>query len=88
MPSSPNYKRDIKQETKTSKARGEYPDTLARNRNRKEAVKKGVVHTGDGKDLDHKVPLSKGGAEGLANTRVVSAHKNRSYKRNPDGSMK
>ena len=88
MPSPPGYKRDIKQEEKTAKARGEYPKQLARNRNRKEAMKDGLVHTGDGKDLDHKVPLSKGGAQGMGNVRVVPAHKNRAYKRNPDGSMK
>lgn len=88
MPSSPNYVRDLTQEQKTAKDRGEYPKTLARNRNRKEAMKKGIVHTGDGKDLAHKVALSKGGALGLKNTKVQSASANRSFKRNPDGSMK
>ena len=88
MPSSKGYKRDFQQEAKTSKARGQYDDTLARNRNRKEATKKGLVHTGDGKDLDHKIPLSKGGAKGLSNVRVTTDNANRSYPRNPDGSMK
>lgn len=88
MPSSPGYKRDLKQEAKTAKARGEYPKQLARNRNRKEAVREGIVSPNDGKDLDHKQPLSKGGALGMGNVRVRSAHANRAFPRNKDGSMK
>jgi hypothetical protein len=55
---------------------------------RRLAMKKGLVKPNDGKDLDHKVALMKGGANTLANTRVVSASDNRSFPRNPDGSMK
>ena len=89
MPSSPGYVRDIAQETKTSNARGEKPKRAARNRARRLLEKKGMVHKGDGKDVDHKQPLSKGGAQTApGNLRVVSAHKNRSFPRKPDGSMK
>ena len=42
----------------------------------------------DGKDIDHKTPLSKGGTTVRGNLAVKSASANRSYKRNPDGSMK
>jgi hypothetical protein len=49
---------------------------------------KGLVKKGDGKDVDHKVPLSKGGTNAKGNTRVVDAGKNRSFSRNADGSLK
>lgn len=89
MPSSPNYKRDIQRETETSNARGEKPKRAARNRARRELMKLGMVKKGDGLEVDHIKPLSKGGAEtAKSNLRVVSAHTNRSFPRNPDGSMK
>lgn len=88
MPSSKNYKRDYKQEAKTAKARGEDEDDAARHRLRRKAVKEGVVETNDGKDLDHKVPLSKGGANTLSNSRPVAPSENRSFARNKDGSIK
>lgn len=50
--------------------------------------KAGKVHKGDGKDVDHKTPLSKGGGTGPGNLRVVPASENRSFKRNKDGSLK
>lgn len=89
MPSSPGYKRNYKEEKKTSDARGEKPKRAARDRARYEMTKLGMVHKGDGKDVDHKQMLSKGGApDARSNLRVESAHKNRSFPRNPDGSAK
>ena len=89
MPSSPNYVRDYAQEKKTSDARGEKPKRAARNRARLKAIKAGMIKPGSSMDIDHKKPLSKGGAAtSLSNLRAVSAHDNRSYARNPDGSMK
>ena len=55
---------------------------------RREANAAGITHKGDGKDLDHKKPLSKGGANTMANARVTSKGTNRSFARNADGSMK
>jgi 5-methylcytosine-specific restriction endonuclease McrA len=52
------------------------------------AVKAGKVKTGDGKDLDHKVPLSKGGSNKPSNLRVSTPSANRSFPRKKDGSMK
>jgi 5-methylcytosine-specific restriction endonuclease McrA len=89
MPSSPNYVRDYKQEKKTSDARGEKKKRNARDRARYELEKLGMVHKHDGKDVDHIKPLSEGGAETKReNLRVVSEHKNRSFPRKSDGSMK
>lgn len=51
-------------------------------------VKAGKAHKGDGKDVDHKTPLSKGGSNNASNLRVVSASSNRSFSRNKDGSLK
>jgi hypothetical protein len=92
MPSSPNYVRDIKQETKTAKARGEIGGHNAphakRMRARRLMVKKGLVKPNDGKDVDHATALSKGGSDGAGNLRIKSASDNRSFPRNKDGSMK
>lgn len=59
-----------------------------RNAARAKLAKKGKVHKGDGKDVDHAKPLSKGGGNSGGNLRVQSAHNNRSFKRNKDGSIK
>jgi hypothetical protein len=89
MPSSPNYVRDYAQEKRTSDARGEKAKRAARNRARYKAIKAGMIKPGDARDIDHKKPLSQGGAAtSLSNLRPVSAHDNRSYARNADGSMK
>ena len=59
-----------------------------RNKARRIMEREGVVHKGDGKDIDHKTPLSKGGTTVRSNLAVKSASANRSYKRNSDGSIK
>lgn len=59
-----------------------------RNAARREAERKGLVRKGDGKDIDHKTPISKGGGNHKSNLRAVPASQNRSFPRNPDGSMK
>lgn len=91
MPSSPNYVRDYKQEAKTAKARGEQGggsegDNAKRKRARRLALKLGMVKKGQ--DVDHKRALSKGGSNDKSNLRALSPSKNRSFKRNSDGSMK
>ena len=48
----------------------------ARNKARAMMEKEGLVHKGDGKDVDHKRPLSKGGATTKGNLRVKSAGAN------------
>lgn len=89
MPSSPNYVRDIPQEKRTAKKRGDIARDNLRKKARRLMVKKGLVRPNDGKDVDHKVALGKGGAAlNPKNLRVVSEHDNRSFPRNKDGSMK
>ena len=93
MPSSPGYRRDYRQEYKTAKSRGEVGtgpngDNAKRKRLRRAMEKAGKVHKGDGKDVDHKKALSKGGSNSPSNARVVSASNNRSFPRNSDGSMR
>ena len=89
MPYMTNGKRDYKKEY--AKYAGK-PDAIkARSERtvlRREANAKGITSKGDGKDLDHKKPLSKGGSNTLSNTRVTTKSANRSFARNADGSLK
>lgn len=84
MPSSPNYKRNYKQEQATATKRGEDKDRASRNKARRHAVKAGKVSKGDGKDVDHKKPLRSGGSTKDSNTRV----RNRSANRSDNGHRK
>jgi len=59
-----------------------------RNKARRMLEREGVVHKGDGMDVDHKKPLSKGGTTTRSNLRVEPASKNRSYKRTSKGAIK
>lgn len=93
MPSSPNYKRDIAQETRTAKRRGEIGGHNAphavRMRARRLMVKKGLVKPNDGMDVDHTKPLSKGGSgTAVSNLRVVTDNNNRSFPRTKKGALK
>ncbi len=87
MPSSKNYVRDYAQENKYKSSPEQIHARVVRNRNRQAALASGRVHKGDGKEIDHKTPLSKGGAEGGSNLRVVSASSNDSFKRNSKGAL-
>ena len=53
-------------------------ERAARNKVRRQALAKGTVKKGDGVDLDHKVPLRKGGSTDSKNVRKRSASANRS----------
>ena len=48
-----------------------------RNRNRRVMERAGRVKKGDGREVDHKKPMSKGGGNGRKNLRVVSRSVNR-----------
>ena len=77
--------RDYKQEYKTQVSRGEHDDRMERQRARRKMDSKGVDR--QGKDIAHVVALSKGGSN-KDGVKLVSPSKNRSFKRNKDGSMK
>lgn len=91
MPSSKDYKRDYKQEYKTAVERGEMvgPDSgsAQRKRARRFAEGMGMVKPNDGKDIDHRTPISKGGGNNPGNLQATPKGKNRSFKRKSDGSM-
>ena len=59
-----------------------------RNAARAEMEKKGVVSKGDGKDVDHKTPIAKGGGNGNGNLRAVPKSQNRSFARTKTAGMK
>ncbi len=59
-----------------------------RNQARYLMIKAGKAKKGDGKDIDHRVELSQGGANKLSNLKAVPASSNRSFKRNKDHSRK
>jgi len=77
--------RPYEKEYKQQKERGELPNRMERQRARRKLDKEGVDRTG--KDVAHVKALSKGGSN-KNGVRLESPHKNRSFKRNSDGSMK
>jgi len=89
MPYMTNGKRDYKKEYAKYHSRDEQiKNRTARTTARRQSNAAGTTSKGDGKDLDHRTPLSKGGSTAKSNLRVVSASSNRSFSRNSDGSMK
>lgn len=87
MPSSPNYKRNYKQERATETTQRKQ-FRAERNQARRIMVSEGAVTPGDGKDVGHIRSLSRGGRTTLANLAVQTPSENRSFQRNSDGSMK
>lgn len=84
-----NGKRDYKRENELYNSKPEQRKNRSeRTVSRNQAIAEGRVARGDGKDLDHIKPLSKGGSNSKSNTRVTSESSNRSFSRNADGSLK
>lgn len=67
-----------KQQRKYNSTAKAKKDRAARNKARAQAERDGRVSKGDGKDIDHKTPLRKGGSTEKGNTRVRSVSANRS----------
>jgi len=59
-----------------------------RNAARREMMSKGAVRKGDGMDIDHKTPISKGGGNTAGNLRAVGKSANRSFPRTKSGAMR
>ena len=83
-----NKPRNYKQEEKYEDSPEQVKNRVARNKARRDAIKSGKVSKGDGKEVDHVIPLSKGGTNTAKNLRVKSASANRSFSRNSDHSVK
>ena len=58
-----------------------------RNKARRLLEAAGLVSKGDGMDVDHKVPLDKGGSNVRSNLRVRSKSSNRSFRRTRTADM-
>lgn len=85
MPRNP---RDYKKERKYDGKPEVKKKRALRNQARRKLMKEGVVKKGDGKDVDHKKALAKGGSNKRSNLRAVPASKNRSFARTKKAKMK
>lgn len=90
-----NKPRPYKKEYKQQLARGESEARNARERARYAIDKTGVDKNGngkadrrEGKDIEHVVPLSKGGTNKKSNLRIETPAQNRSFSRNSDHTVK
>lgn len=72
----------IRKHTRTYGAREDQKKNRAkRNAARRKLMREGKVRKGDGKDVDHAVPLDKGGGNARSNLRVSTRKKNRGWRR-------
>lgn len=89
MPFMTNGKRDYKKQYEKYDGKDSVKkDRAKRNGARRIMEAEGKVSKGDGKDVDHKKPLSKGGSVKRNNLRVTSKSANRSFARKKNGAMK
>jgi len=80
-------KRDYKRENKLYNSK-HIAERSERTVLRRQSNKAGTTHKGDGLQIDHIKPLSKGGTSAKNNLRVEKASINESFSRNKDGSLK
>jgi hypothetical protein len=78
-------KAKLEYQAKYQKQPEEVEKRVDRNRARRHAIKEGRVKVGDGKEIDHVVPLRNGGSDGKSNTRVVDASTNRGWRKGKKG---
>lgn len=82
-------KRDYKKEYQEYHSKPENRrDNDLRKKARREMEKKGKVKKGDGKHVDHKIPLKAGGSGATSNLRVVDAKTNQGFARDRNNKPK
>lgn len=77
-----NYKREYARDHASP---SQIANRAKRNKARADAVKAGRVKKGDGKVVDHKTPLRKGGSNKPSNTRVTTRKKNAGWRKGKSG---
>lgn len=83
MPKSSKAK--LAYQAEYQKRPGEVEKRVERNKARRHAIAEGRAKVGDGKDVDHKRMLDQGGSNDRSNQRVVSASKNRGWRKDNPG---
>jgi hypothetical protein len=81
-----NKARPYKKEYQQQIERGEAPARAKRQQARDDMDAKGIDRTG--KDIDHAIPLSKGGTNAPSNLKLKTPSANRSFSRNSDHTVK
>jgi hypothetical protein len=81
-----NKPRPYKKEYQQQLDRGEHENRMDRQRARRSMDAKGIDRAG--KDIDHAVPLSKGGTNAPGNLKLKAPSANRSFSRNSDHTVK
>tara|TARA_R110002020_G_scaffold475736_1_gene711965 strand:+ start:712 stop:1017 length:306 start_codon:yes stop_codon:yes gene_type:complete len=80
-----NYKKEYANYQGTAEQK---KNRATRNAARNTMKAKGVVSTGDGKHVNHKTPISRGGGNSPSNLSVKKESTNSSYPRTRSGAMK
>lgn len=78
-----------KKELETKAAYNKIPSVQAKrvqnNQARREAIREGKAHVGDGTAVDHIKPLENGGSNKDSNTRVIDAERNKGWRKGQKG---
>lgn len=74
-------KKELATKAKYNKRPSVQKKRVANNKARRQAMAAGKVKKGDGKHIDHKVPLDAGGSTNQSNTRVVDAKTNKGWRK-------
>lgn len=88
MPRMKNGKRDYSQQRVYNASPEATAKRVKNNEALQSAFKSGKARVGDGTDVDHKKPLSKGGSNRSSNLRVVPSSENRSFARTSSSGLK
>jgi len=78
-------KKQLETKAEYNKIKSVQDKRVVNNRLRRQAIAAGKASVGDGTNIDHKVPMDKGGSGDKSNTRVVSEATNKGWrKEHPD----